>query len=325
MPLPHEYPRWTPEEKRLLRELYATAPVAELVARLKRPIAAIYQHAKTLGLHGTRKWRHPSEFPQEVLDQVRALHAEGHSDAAIARRLGRPEFRRSVSHIRKEKLGLPVNDRALAEGRRRAIESQRKTLGIRHGGDLRSVSFRRYARECGWPEDLPPRAVQILNVLAEHGPQTKLDLARAIGMPTDVIGSNGSLKLLHGSRGSRLMRGHGTYTGLLVARGLVVQTHRSVGPGNGRRQGVGRLPSVFVLTPAAITARETIRGSQQRGERGREAAVHGADTRPGPGGHAGPRRPGGVGRAAQGGGEEGARRAGRRGDRAEAGRAGKGR
>lgn len=298
--LPTDHPRWTDEEKQLLRDLYPTVPMTQLVARFKRSAAAIYVRAQVLGLGGTRRPQHPNQFPQEFLDQVRALHAEGHTDSAIGRRMKQFQHKsdphRSVTMIRK-KLGLPVNRHSVHEAGRRAIESQRKTLGIRHGGDLRALSYRRYAGECGWPEDLPPRAVQILNVLAEHGPQTKLDLARLIGMPTNKIGSNGSLKLLTGSSHSNLMRGHGTYTGLLMSRGLILQQHRSVGAGNGKKQGLGRLPSVFILTPAAIDLREKNLERQRDGriERANQAGLHANEARRGSGVDPGPGGPGGVG------------------------------
>lgn len=303
---------FSPGEIELVRELYPTtraAAIAERIYGTGRSALGIYKLAQKLGLQKCPHWS------AAEVERVRSALAEGGTDRAVAARLGLT--RGQVTHVR-NRLCIPRDAAALLEARRGAVRTQFSRLGIRTGGDLRAMAYRRYALECGWPGDLPPRAVQILNVLAEHGPQTSLALARTLGMRT---AGKRNCELLKASAHSALLKGHGTYTGLLVARGLVSHQRRSGGPGSGRRG--GRLPGLYTLTPAAITTRETIRG-EQRDERGREAAVHDDDAGPGPGGRPGPRRPGGVGRAAQGGGQEGARRAGRRGHRAEAGRTGEG-
>jgi hypothetical protein len=298
------------EEIALVRELYPTTTAAEIAKRIYgtgQGAIGIYKVAQKLGLRKCPHWS------QEEMERVKLALADGGTDNQVAARL--KLTREQVTHIR-NRLGIPRNASAVLESRRRAVDSQRRSLGIQTGGELRAMGYRRYARECGWPEDLPPRAVQILNVLAEHGPKTRLELAEAIGMPTTKVGCNGGLKLLTASSHSSLMKGHASYPGLLKARGLIIEQRRSVGPGNGKGlRGNGRLPGVYMLTPAAITIREKNLERQRervsRIERAGETDLHTDAPRPGTSRDTGPRRPRDVGPAAQGSGEAGDHRRGR--------------
>lgn len=76
---------------------------------------------------------------------------------------------------------------------------------------MRAAAFRKYAADRGWPADLRPREVQILETLWHLGPQTLPELARRIGCRPNKRG-----KLLHGNGPG------GTYTATLLRRGLIL-------------------------------------------------------------------------------------------------------
>lgn len=259
--LPSRRERWTPQLDARLRVLYPTRTAAAIAVELGRTTGSVYRRAAQLRLE-----KHP-HWPAEVLDRVRRLNAEGLCDRLVAERVGPPlaagdAGRDQAKHIR-QRLGLPF--RPDADARRRSIANQRKTLGIRHGGDLRAVAHARYARANGWPDDLPVRAVQILNVLCQHGPKTARQLAEAIGMPTDQRNTqHGGAVYLKACSNSRRVRGHGTYTGLLKARGLVQYVHRAV-PGRPKATGC-RVPGVYSITAKAIALHQEI--LDERNERG---------------------------------------------------------
>jgi hypothetical protein len=237
-----EYGAYTIEELKLVLELYpkrTAAQIAELIFGTGRAALAIYRLARVLGL---RKW--PC-WPPETIDGVRRLHARGLSDVEIAGKMGMS--RDQVHNIRYARLKLPPNADAILQARRRGVKTQFKRLGIRHGGDLRRLAFQKYAKENGWPEDLRPREVQILNILAERGPMTMYQLSVAIGMRTDRIGCNGRPALLMGNGPG------GTYTATLMRRGLIMTIKRWA---KGRPKGQAREPNVYLLTPQAISILE---------------------------------------------------------------------
>lgn len=230
---------YTAAEMDLVRRRYGELTAAELAARIHgtpRAARLIYRLAHRIGL---RKW----PDCREHYEPVRRLHAEGLTDADIASRLGLD--RRYVSTIRADRLRLPVNADAVRAAGRRAVAAQRRTLGIRSSGDLRRWAYRKFARERGWPEDLRPRAVQILELLAVAGPLDRWQIAEGIGWN---VGR--SLKGKHGQRFLLASNDpEGSYTAHLLKRGLVVYQIRSRSSG---RQGIGRLPGLYMLSPAAL-------------------------------------------------------------------------
>lgn len=238
---------WTRGEKAVVRKWYLRIPASDIAERLPgRTIRSIYLCARSLGL---RKSALP--FDSATVNMIRGLHGQGLLDTDIAARIvsepgARPIDRRTVCDIRR-RLELPVNREARLERRRQSVRTQFARLGIKIGGELRKLSYCKFARENGWPEDLRPREVQILNVLAEHGPQTRLELALKLGLATGKIAKNGVPRLLHGNGSG------GTYTASLAQRGLVfIQKRFTTGGG----QGKNRLPNLYFLTPQAIEWRE---------------------------------------------------------------------
>lgn len=242
---------WNPADDATLRELYPTHTAAELARKLGQKVKAVQNRAVALGLRkfGDR---------DGLLPRVRELHGRGLTDTDIANELGAALSyttcpRREVTRLR-DRLQLSPNAEAVLDARRRGVKTQAAVLGIRPGGDLRKLAFRRFAAQNGWPDDLPPRCVQILNVLAEHGPRTKAQLAEALGLPWRGL-KNRDL-LVSRSEG-------GSYVTTLLRRGLALHL-----PGAGLRpsrgEGRGRLPGRYMLSPAAVQWRERWLAEQQQ-------------------------------------------------------------
>jgi len=206
--------KWTMEAMDLVRQHYGKMPTPALAQLCGKSVSSTYQAAQRLGI------RLVSWFPPSVRDAVRRLHAEGLPDRLIAAKLGMK--RDSVKEMRRLRLKLPCNPDI--EGKRQAVRTQWARLGIKSAGELRARVLKNRVVQSGWPEDLQWREAQVMNVLAERGPLTRLELAKAIGMRTDRCDRPGHLALLTGNR-----RG-GTLTASLMQRGLVVPLGRRYDP-----------------------------------------------------------------------------------------------
>lgn len=228
---------WTQQEITLLRELYATHTAAEVADRLGRSLSSTYNHAASLGL---RKVGHnrPLTPAQQVI--VRVYHAAGYCDREIAQRLG--VERRWFSEKR---LGMGLASNALSERRRRQVadktRQQIQAAGVSSLAEIRVKAYRQFARKRGWPEDLRPRAVLILDVLYEQGAMTRREIAEAVGMPW-----KGSRKSLCSNDPE------GSYLAHLTARGFVSVAKR------GRRvHGRGKSLNTYSVTPGIIRGKES--------------------------------------------------------------------
>jgi len=213
---------WTIEDLELLRRWYGKEPAAEVAARLGRSRRSVYIRAAIEGI--TRK------IEKGRVAKTRALiarkHPLGWSDADIAAAAGCS--REWISELRRS-MGLPSNAHSARQRAKtsRAMQRLVRRLGLQSGADLRTEAFRQYAIESGWPEDLAPRAVAILNVLWQRGPMTRRELSDAIGMPW-----KGSRKSLTSNDPE------GSYLATLQARGLVVRLGRCVRSGRGKGEHV---------------------------------------------------------------------------------------
>lgn len=226
---------YTEAELALVRALWPTHTAAQIAEHLhgtRRSAQAVYRLAYVLGL--CKQPRHPDE----LLTHVRELSSAGLPDRLVARQLGLSHDQ--AKHLRK-RLGLPtVPD---LEAKRASVARQRATLGISTAGQLRSLVHRNYAVENGWPAELRPREVQILNVLAAAGvPLSKLQLCRAIGMPEGQAFRSGKRRILLASNSAG-----GTYTASLARSGLITRLKRAL-PGRGK----GRSYDLYVLGPTAL-------------------------------------------------------------------------
>lgn len=235
---------WTEGQLAALRRDYGKKPAAEIAAEIGRTVSSVYQRARTEGLGNViRPW---SDAETETL---KAMNADGVPDSRIAAALRRD--RHAVS-ARRKALGLPSREKG--EMWRQAISAgvkrQCARLGLSGPTELRTAAFRRFARESGWPEDLRPREVQILNVLADRGvPMTRLELAEAIGMRTDRIASRGTLELLTGNGPG------GTYTATLIRRGMLLKLKRAA-PGRPGKGCYFRCRDLYYLGPVALAILE---------------------------------------------------------------------
>lgn len=222
---------WTEEEKAFVLANAGTMTAEAIGAALDRRTSGVYQMFRKLRLQiGAPR------IDWETHDAtLRRLNAMGYSDAEIAAETG---LDRRTLQDRRNKLGLPSN--AFNERHRRRVAAktaeQLRKAGLSNLGELRREMFRQAARACGWPEDLRPRAVQILNELYRRGPMTRRQIADAIGMPW-----KGSRNSLHSNDPQ------GTYLAHLMRRGLVIRFGRLVGGSADGTQGKGKGQHLYAL------------------------------------------------------------------------------
>jgi hypothetical protein len=224
---------WSDSEVARLRSLYPTHTVRQLARIFRRDAKSIYNAAAQYDLHKQRR----TVIAPAFLASLRRLNRQGYCDSDIAARLGCE--RHTVSRQRK-KLGLPDRSRSTryVAKVRAATARQCQTAGVRSLADVRMRAFRDFARSRGWPEELRPREVMILDALSVR-PMTRREICAAIGM--EWLGSRKSLRCGKHGRGS--------YTANLLAMGLVIVL------GGGRAvkgKGKGRSYALYALAPTAV-------------------------------------------------------------------------
>lgn len=220
---------WTPGEDETLRRLHGVRPMREIARLTGRTLKQVWGRARRLGL--PRLAAHLVVSPA-FLDRVRELNARGLSDSDVAAELG---CGRHTASGHRRRMGLPDNSRGpLWRERLRASG----TL-IGDGGATRRDAYRVFARRHGWPEHLPPRAVQVLDLLASVGlPLTRRQIAEAAG-----------LRWVSSRKAFSCKGPGGSYLALLAAEGLVLRlkrAHRVTG------RGKGRTCDLYCLGPAAL-------------------------------------------------------------------------
>lgn len=224
---------YTDAERATIHQHYHSATGTELAAMLGRPVHSIHQAAARMGLSKQPR------MPADTLEQVRTLYARGLTDADIARQIGLA--RRTVTYLRRKRLGLPINAGAVLAARRRAQKAQLASLGIPNPAHLRRISYQRLATERGWPAELGMRDVQVLEALAVAGkPMTKRAIAAQIGL--EIPESMRSRKILKG-------RSKNSILATLAGMGLVLRLkrqHRVTGKGRGYSC------DLYTLSPQAI-------------------------------------------------------------------------
>ena len=242
--------RYDPLELEFLRDNYAKRGGEACAAVLIRSPRSVYQKARELGLNRTIP-----PVSREDDKRIRKLCGEGLCNKCIGKIMNR---RRCTIRRRRRRLGLPdlagksmqPTCRSCTEAVRQKTQEQCRQAGVASLAEIRSLEYRKFAEENGWPSDLRPREVQILNVLASRGvPMTRLELAEAIGMRTDRIGCNGTLALLTGNGPG------GNYTATLLRRGMISVMKRA-SPGPAGKSCYRRSRDLYFLGPAAIAILE---------------------------------------------------------------------
>lgn len=241
--------RWEPYEIAFVRDVAGRAIVPDLARVLRRSESSVHQLRGRLGLMRRRR-----TFGPAFDAFVRAKHALGWSDTETSVAWG---CERHTVCDRRKRLGIGHN--AYSDHRRQRVRErtreQLRAAGLPTLAAVRVRAFGDYAAAAGWPRDLRPRHVQILDALWRIGPMTRRQLADAVGMPWK------------GSRRSLTSNDiEGSYLAHLQARGMVTRLIKAVrGPGRGKRHGNTDL---YLLTPAAVLIRagrkEHEHGEQQR-------------------------------------------------------------
>jgi len=170
-------------------------------------------------------------------------HAAGWTDSEIARVWGGVD-RHGVGALR-QRLGLPAN--MFSAWRRRQVaektREQLKKAGLTKLAHLRLKAWRERAEAQGWPADLKPRQVEIMNLLWERGPMTRDEIGKALGMKKKRR-SNGGRPWYSMCSNLRASETTGsTWLSDLIAKGLVVSLGRiASGHGRGGNRQVYSLP-----------------------------------------------------------------------------------
>lgn len=225
---------WKPWQQAFVAAHYRRARTATIAACLGKSPHAVYLTANRLGL--SEKQSTPI---RDQHAEFMRLHRLGWSDAEVAAALG--VTREGVTEYRsRQKPPLPANGRNERYRRRVAENTKRQCqeAGVASLAEVRVLAFRDFAKRNGWPEDLRPRAVQILNLLYDNGPMTRRQIVAAAGMRW------------RGSRPSLCSNDpEGSYLANLIARGLVVSLGR-IGTVHGK--GKGRSVQVYAVPPHVV-------------------------------------------------------------------------
>lgn len=214
---------YTRAELAALRQAFGKRSAATVAKQLGRTASGVYQAWARLGLSQKRPNR------EAVRRFILRKHPRGWSDGVIAeawnaKHPDKPVHRRWVSESRR-RMGLTHN-RMSKHTRSRVAEKTKEQCvkaGVNSLAEVRRLAYDKFAVSHGWPADLRPRAVQILDLLYQYGPKTRRQIVAAIGM--SWLGSRKSL---------RSNDPEGSYMAHLIARGLVVRSLRVVkGRGKG--------------------------------------------------------------------------------------------
>lgn len=213
---------WTIDDLITLRELYGRKTAKQLGRQLGRSASAVMLKANALGL--SRRYGAPAG----LLDFIRQQHAAGYLDTDIHSQWmanhGQlyPVDRKSIRNYRAG-LGLPVNSERRLQRRRDAHRKQLETMGIASLQVLAVRRQRRAALQSGWPLDLSPLEVRIMDALQDGQFRTRREIAEAIGARCEKQRT-----------WFKCRRGTKTALGNLVVRGLVRRTAGRTRKGHGK-------------------------------------------------------------------------------------------
>lgn len=216
---------WTPTERHYLH-VRRDDTAKTIAAALGRSVKAVELQRFFQGLTKKRL-----SFGEDFARYFQDRYSEGWSDEDIAKGWGC--IRGTVGDYRR-RLKLPHNRFSRHVRQKVAAKTleQAEKAGVRNLAEVRVLAFRNYASSYGWPEDLRPREVHILNAILKHGPMTRRQMCDAIGLKWH--GSRHSLKCKHD---------RGGYVSNLLARGLLVSLGKiAKGKGKGSSRQVYTVP-----------------------------------------------------------------------------------
>jgi len=229
---------WTPGELAVLRRDYCVKSKREIAAELNRPLCSIWGKASALGLSRPQRINAPG-----FETFFREKHALGWSDSAIAKAWGGTD-RHAVSRMRK-RLGLASNlhCKYQREQVKKKTREQLRKAGLKSLAYLRFKVWRDRARAEGWPEELKPRQVEIMNLLWENGPMAREQIGQALGMRKKKRSDGRRLWYPMLSNKAASETTGATWLSDLMKRGLVIDLGRiETGHGPGGNRHVYSLP-----------------------------------------------------------------------------------
>jgi len=242
---------WTKRELAFLRKNARQMPTQALAEALQRTPKAVSM--KKMGLGLTRPSPRFSDADKQLL---RELAAKGWCNRCIGR---------DIKHHRKEvrkwriRLGLPpITVRGMTdcpvckERTRKTTQEQCRKAGVKSLAEIKQLVVAKFATDHGWPADLPPRCVQILELLAFHGAMQRRELWEAMGRTwvRSRKAFSGRVGLLGGNYLTHLMR-----------KGLVASLGRPVKSVPVRR---GGSVALYTLTSLAIEMHKEHHERKQR-------------------------------------------------------------
>jgi len=152
-----------------------------------------------------------------MLAFIKSRHAEGECDFRIAQ-------------LWNEKNPHDTTTRFYVAGVRKKLGLRKNSRNWKMHTESRRKARMRFAVSHGWPADLSPRCVQVLDALYEHGPMTKPQIAEKTGL---WLNSQGNLPRIKG----------GFVMDILQHRGIVQVLHKCGTDGKRRRLKVFALRS----------------------------------------------------------------------------------
>jgi hypothetical protein len=259
--------RRIPEDHlRFIRESAGKLAVPQIAVHLGRSESSIHQARVRMGLCGKL-----APHGTELEAFIRQKHKLGWSDNEIAAAYSKlhPDCKPVDRHVigdRRKLWRLPEN--TFSEHRRRRVAEktaeQMRKAGLPALSHLRLAVWREQARRQGWPEDLSPPYIKVLNALWDLGPQTRRELVERCGFRWRGV---------HNSLASNDR--NGCILGHLMARGMVICLGRKVYTG---RQG-GNV-CLYMISPnikRKKVSHENPESGEGNGRAGATAALDGGD------------------------------------------------
>jgi DNA-binding CsgD family transcriptional regulator len=166
---------WTHKDIAILRSLYHHKSRPEIGELLNRTPGAVGRKAVKLGLARVHFRMTPA-----ALQTLRTLTEAGYSETDIAEQLG---TNWNTVRTYRRKLGLASQPRsAHYRAKVRALTRQQcKSEGVRSLVELRYMRAAAENARRGWPTDISPNGIKILEALLRESPLPTVEIARRIG------------------------------------------------------------------------------------------------------------------------------------------------